>query len=331
MSPQSGWIRSPKLAAAALMAVAAIWGSTFIVVQDAVSRMPVMDFLAVRFSVAALAMIALHPQCLRGMTRLGFFRSIVLGLILGLAYITQTFGLQQTSAAVSGFITGMFVVFTPILSAVLLRRTISSRVWSAVALSTIGLALLSLYGWSIGGGELLTLLCALLFALHIVGLGAWSGHHNVYGLAVLQIAFVAIISLAVTLPDGLTMPPDTAAWAAVGLTAIFATAAAFLIQTWAQSLISPSRTAIIITMEPVFAGLFAVLFAGEHLTIRIIFGAALVLAAMLLVELKQATSPPAFHAGALEVDGYLNKPDVTNVIVDLTGPIVSPDETPFKG
>ncbi|AKG53707.1 permease [Dehalogenimonas sp. WBC-2] len=326
MSLQSGWNKSPKLAAAALMGIAAIWGSTFIVVQDAVSRMPVMDFLAVRFSVAALVMIAIRPQCLRGMTRLGLFRSTMLGLALGLAYITQTFGLQQTSAAVSGFITGMFVVFTPILSAVLLRKTISSRVWSAVVLATIGLALLSLYGWSIGGGELLTLLCALLFALHIVGLGAWSGQHDVYGLAVLQIAFVAVMSLAATLPDGLTMPPDTAAWAAVGLTAIFATAAAFLIQTWAQSLISPSRTAIIITMEPVFAGLFAVLFAGEHLTVRIIFGAALVLAAMLLVELKQATAPPAYHAGALEADGDLNTPDVTTVIFDLTSPTVSPDE-----
>ncbi|MEN8614571.1 DMT family transporter [Dehalogenimonas sp. THU2] len=300
MTLPSKWKTSSRLATAALLVVAAVWGSTFVVVQEAVSRMPVLDFLAVRFAVAAFVMIAIRPHCFRGMTRLGFARSTGLGLTLGLAYIAQTFGLQQTSAAISGFITGMFVVFTPLLSAVILRRKIGTNVWIAVALATAGLALLSLYGWSVGGGEILTLLCALLFALHIIGLGEWAGKHDVYGLAVIQIGFVAVISFAAGLPDGLTLPPDAATWAAVGLTAVFATAAAFLIQTWAQSLMSPARTAIIITMEPVFAGVFAVLFAGEHLTMRVIAGAALVLAAMLLVELKQAASPVGYRTGAVE-------------------------------
>ncbi len=280
------WKTSPGLAIAALVVVTAAWGATFVVVQDAVSRMPVMDFLAVRFGVAALAMVALRPMCLKGMSGVGFRRAALLGLALGLGYIFQTFGLQQTSASVSGFITGMFVVLTPVVSWALLRHKTGANIWWAVALAAAGLALLSLRGWSVGGGELLTLLCALFFAFHIVGLGQWSSKHDVYGLAVLQIAFVAGLCLAAALPDGLTLPPDAGVWAAVGITALIATAFAFVVQTWAQSLISPTRAAVVMTMEPVFAGFFGVLLAGDILTGRIIGGAALVLAAMLLTELK---------------------------------------------
>jgi drug/metabolite transporter (DMT)-like permease len=280
------WKSSSGLALGALVAVTAAWGATFIVVQDAVSRMPVMDFLAVRFSVAAIAMIVLRPNCLRGMGAVGFKRSALLGLALGLGYITQTFGLQHASAAVSGFITGMFVVLTPVVSWLLLKRKTGANVWWAVILATVGLAVLSLNGWSIGSGELLTLLCALFFAFHIVGLGEWSSKHNVYGLAVLQISFVALLCLVAALPGGLTLPPDSDVWGAVIITALIATAFAFVVQTWAQSLVSATRAAVIMTMEPVFAGFFAVVVAGNSLTARIIIGGALVLAAMLLTELK---------------------------------------------
>jgi drug/metabolite transporter (DMT)-like permease len=280
------WKSSSGIAIAALVAVTAAWGATFIVVQNAVSRMPVMDFLAVRFTVAALVMVALRPMCLRGMSRQGFRRSFLLALALGLGYITQTFGLQHTSAAVSGFITGMFVVLTPVVSWVVLRRKTSANIWWAVGLATVGLAFLSLRGWSIGSGEFLTLLCALFFAFHIVGLGEWSTKHDVYGLAVLQISFVAGICLAAALPGGVTLPPDGGVWAAVGITALIATAFAFVVQTWAQSLVTATRAAVIMTMEPVFAGFFAVLIAGDHLTGRVLGGGALVLAAMLLTELK---------------------------------------------
>ena len=288
------WKSSTGLALGALVAVTAAWGATFIVVQDAISRMPVMDFLAVRFCVAALAMVALRPHCLHGMSPLGFKRAALLGLALGLGYITQTFGLQHASVAVSGFITGMFVVLTPVISWLLLKRKTGANVWWAVALATGGLAVLSLNGWSIGVGEFLTLLCALFFALHVVGLGEWSSKHNVYGFAVLQISFVAGLCLAAALPGGLTLPPDSGVWLAVIVTALVATAFAFVVQTWAQSLVSATRAAVIMTMEPVFAGLFAVLLAGNHLTYRTIVGGALVLAAMLLTELKpknQSISP----------------------------------------
>jgi drug/metabolite transporter (DMT)-like permease len=281
-------MKTQILALAALVAVTAIWGSTFIIVQDAVSQMPVMDFLGVRFTVAAIVMFLLRPTCLRGMTRQGLIHSTALGVVLGLGFITQTYGLQHTSASVSGFITGMYVVLTPIISWVLLKRKTGLHIWLAVALATIGLELLSLRGWSMGTGELLTLLCALFFALHIVGLGEWAAKHNTYGLAFLQITVVAVISMVAAIPVGITLPPNTMVWGVVILTAVFATAVGFLIQTWVQTLISPTRVAVTMTMEPVFAGLFAVIIGGDHLTARIIIGAACVLVAMFITNLKAA-------------------------------------------
>jgi len=270
----------------ALVAVTAIWGSTFIVVQDAVTQMPVMDFLGIRFAFAAIVMFALRPNCLKGMTRSRLIRSVVLGILLGLGFITQTYGLLHTSAAISGFITGMFVVLTPVVSWVILKRKTGKSIWGAVAIATIGLGLLSLRGWSMGIGELLTLLCALFFALHIIGLGEWSARRDIYGLAVVQITVVAVISMAAATIDGITLPPNATVWGAVILTAVFATAIGFLVQTWAQSLIRPTRVAITMTMEPVFAGFFAVVIGGDHLTLRIIIGATCVLIAMIITGLK---------------------------------------------
>lgn len=283
-------LRSPAAVATTLLVgVTAVWGSTFVVVKDAVDRMPVMDFLAVRFGVAALVMIALRPRTLLRLGKVGWLRGIALGLFLGLGYVAQTFGLKSTPASVSGFITGMFVVFTPLISALVLQRTKRGKVgrhaWLGVAIATSGLALISLHGFSIGSGELLTLVCALLFAVHIVGLGEWSAKEDSYALAVAQLLTVAVLCTASAAPGGLTLPPDAAVSGAVALTALLATAAAFVIQTWAQSLLSPTRTAVIMTMEPVFAGIFGVLLASERLGVRELIGAGLVVGAMYLVEL----------------------------------------------
>jgi drug/metabolite transporter (DMT)-like permease len=248
--------------------------------------MPVMDFLAVRFAVASVVMFALRPTCLRGMTPLGLVRAIGLGAVLGLGYITQTYGLLYTSATVSGFITGMYVVFTPVMSWLILRRKIKRNSWLAVALATVGLAMLSLRSWSVGLGELLTLGCALVSAVYIVGLGEWSTKYEPYGFSALQIATVAVIALVVAAPGGITMPPDITVWWIVGLTAIFATAVAFLVQTWAQSLVPATNAAVVMTMEPVFAGVFGVFFGGNHLSFQIILGAICVLIAILMIAIK---------------------------------------------
>ena len=280
------WKSSSTLALTSLVVVTAVWGSTFLIVQNAVSRMPVMDFLAVRFSLAALVMLALRPNSWRSLTRRGLWHGFLLGVVLGLGYITQTFGLTLASAAVSGFITGMFVPLTPVIAWLLLRHKTHRITWLAVLLATIGLALLGLHGWSIGIGELLTLGCAIFFAIHIVGLGEWSSQHETYGLTLIQISTVAVISLIAAAPDGIATPPDTGTWIAVGVSAVLATALAFLVQTWAQALVSPTRAAVVMTMEPVFAGIFAVAIGGNQLTVQVIAGAICVMAAMFMVQLK---------------------------------------------
>ncbi len=284
------WKSSPMVASFALVGVTAVWGYTFLAVQDAVVSMPVMDFLAWRFLLASVVMIVLRPTCLRNVTRHELLRGLGLGAVLGLGYIAQTYGLRFTSAAISGFITGMFVVLTPVMSWVLLRRRTNRRTWLVVALATVGLALLSLKGWSVGIGELLTLGCAVLFAIHIVFLGEWSSRYEPYAFALLQIGAVAIISLIAATPGGIAMPPSLEAWGVVGITGVLATAVAFFVQTWAQSLISATRAAVVMTMEPVFAGLFAIIIGGNQLTLRTIGGAGCILAAMLTINLRPSRS-----------------------------------------
>jgi drug/metabolite transporter (DMT)-like permease len=274
-----------RIATVGLLAVTGVWGSTFVVVKDAVERMPVMDFLAWRFTIAAIVMAAARPRAVAALDRRGRGVGVVLGLALGAGYVAQTFGLQHTSASVSGFITGLFVVFTPLCAGVLLRTRIDAMTWLAVALATVGLGLISLHGLSIGGGEAITLVCALSFGLHIVGLGEWSPANDAAGLAVVQLTTVAIAAITVAAPQSLAPPPDAKAWGAVLLTAIAATALAFFIQTWAQAHLPPTRAAVVLTMEPVFAGIFGVAIGGDTLSARIIVGAVLVLIAMYAVEL----------------------------------------------
>lgn len=286
----ASWKNSSTLALISMIVVTAIWGWTFVVVQDSIKQMPVMDFLAWRFVIAVIAMYIINPRCLRGVTKTELWQSAFLGVAIGLGYITQTYGLLYASATVSGFITGMFVVFTPLISWLLLHRKITRRTWIAVGFAVAGLGLLSIRGWSIGPGEALTLGCAFFYAIHIVGLGEWSKQYQTYGFSWLQIAFVAVIVLIIAAPGGISVPPNVEVMGALGITGILATAVAFFVQTWAQSLVAPSRMAVIMTMEPVFAGVFGVLLAGDILTPQIVCGALCVLAAMFIIQLKGASS-----------------------------------------
>jgi drug/metabolite transporter (DMT)-like permease len=273
-----------RAALAAMVAVTAVWGSTFLVVQDAVDRMPVTDFLTWRFGLATLAMVALRPRSVLALPPAGRRTGALLGLALAAGYLLQTLGLQTTPASVSGFLTGLFVVFTPLLGALLLGTRVTGPAWVAVGVATAGLALISLHGLSISGGALLTVGCAAAFALHIVGLGRWARSFDAYGLAVPQLAVTTLLCAAVAVPGGLAVPPDAGVWAALALTSLLATAVAFVVQTWAQQRLTPTRTAVVMTMEPVFALAFGVGVGGERLGWRGLTGAALVLVAMLLVE-----------------------------------------------
>ena len=286
--------RAPTLA---LLGVTAVWGSTFIVVKDAIGRMPVADFLTWRFAIAALVMLLVRPRALAGLGRRGRRIGVALGLALGSGYLLQTLGLQTTSALVSGFLTGMFVVFTPLCAGLLLRERLNRTVWAAVALATVGLALLSLHGFTLKGGELLTLGCAVAFALHIVGLGRWASSFDAYGLAVVQLLTTAALCALIAVPRGLVVPPDGGVWAALALTAIAATAVAFVVQTWAQAHLPPTKAAVVMSMEPVFSALCAVGIAHEALTPRMFLGALLLLGAMLLTEVGPGKPPVTDHLG----------------------------------
>jgi drug/metabolite transporter (DMT)-like permease len=284
LTPMPAARKQVVLATSALLGVTAIWGSTFVVVKDAVEKMPVLDFLAWRFGIATIALALIKPRAVLHLGRRGLLAGLALGLALGAGYVTQTFGLEHTPASVSGFITGMFVVFTPLVAGLVLRRRVGAQAWAAVALATVGLALISLHGASLGRGEALTLLCALSFAVHIVGLGEWSPSYDAFGLAVVQLGVVTVLCTIAAAPDSLAPPPDWHVWRAVLLTGLAASALAFLIQKWAQGYLPPVRTAVVLTMEPVFAGIFGVLVDDDPLSVRIFLGAACVLTAMLFVE-----------------------------------------------
>ncbi len=277
--------RTSAAATLALVAVTATWGSTFFLIKDLLDRMPVLDYLAVRFLVATVALALLFPRALARMSRSALRGGLVLGGLYGLAQILQTAGLAHTPASVSGFVTGMYVVATPVFAAVLLGQRVTVVTWTAVALAMTGLGVLTLGGLSVGYGEALTFVAAMLYALHIVGLSAWSTPADAIGMAVTQLAVITVVCLAVTAPDGVVLPATTQDWVAVLYMALAAGAFAMAAQTWAQAHLPPTRAAIIMTMEPVFAAGFAVLFGGEALSWRMLVGGGLVLTAMLLVEL----------------------------------------------
>lgn len=268
-----------------LTLVTAVWGSTFFLIKDVVTVLPVADFLAVRFWVAAVVMVAAFWPQLRRLDAVAVRRGLLLGVVYAVAQLLQTWGLEHTSASVSGFVTGMYVVLTPVLAGVLLRARTPPVIWLAVLLATAGLAVLSLRGLAVGFGEGVTLVSAAVYALHIVGLGAWSRPDQALGLATAQMLSLAATCTLVALPGGIQTPPTPSVWLAVLYMALVAGAVALILQTWAQAHLPATRAAIVMTTEPVFAALFAVLLGGETLGPRVLLGGALVLVAMYLAEL----------------------------------------------
>jgi drug/metabolite transporter (DMT)-like permease len=277
--------RTSLLATAALLGITACWGSTFFLIHDLLDRLPTLDFLAVRFSIAGVLLLLVAPRAVLRLSPSARRQAVVLGGLYGVAQILQTAGLAHTPASVSGFITGMYVVATPLFAAVLLHNKITSMTWLAVVLAFAGLAVLTLDGFSIGYGEALTFVAAMLYALHIVGLGAWSNARDALGMSILQVVMVAVICLVASAPHGIELPDNGRDWLSVVYMAIFPAALALLGQTWAQAHLSATRTAIVMSMEPVFAALFAVLLGGESASLRMVTGGLLVLAAMLIVEI----------------------------------------------
>jgi drug/metabolite transporter (DMT)-like permease len=278
--------RSRHAATVLLVCLTAIWGSTFFLIRDVVVQVSPADFLAVRFTIAAVAVLAVFWRPMMALSRREIQVGVGLGVVYAVAQFLQTVGLAHTEATRSGFITGTYVVLTPLLTAVLLREHIPRSTWAAVLMATAGLAALSLNGFGFGFGESVTLIAAVFYALHIIGLGRYSSAASAAGLSAVQLVVIALVSLAAAAPGGIELPHDAGAWTSVIYMALMAGAVAIWAQTWAQSHLPATRAAIVMTLEPVFAAGFAVGLGGESLTARMLLGGAMVLAAMYTVELS---------------------------------------------
>lgn len=285
-------MRRDQLAAdGALLFVTAIWGATFVMVQEAVSAFPVFAFLALRFALATATLWPFHLRADRPARQEPATRhswpGIAVGVALFAGYALQTFGLRYTTPAKAGFITGLSVVLVPLGQAVFLRRLPDLGAVAGVALAAAGLGLLSLGpDLSIGFGDLLALGCAASFAAHILLVGRFAPTWPPIQLAFTQIATVAVLSsaLALALERPLSWPPSNV-WFAAAFTGLLATSLAFFLQSRAQQATSPTHTALIFAAEPVFAGLFSFLLVGEVLGPRQLLGCSFIVAGMLAAEL----------------------------------------------
>lgn len=281
------------LAPWALLIVAAMWGISFVWMKDILDKQDVLSFLASRFIMSALLMLAIRPSILRKIDRDLLRKGTLTGVALWSGFTLQTFGLERSTPAITGFVTGLYVVLTPIIAALIMRERLPVAIWRYVVLATIGLGILSISGWQVGTGELLVLASALCYAIHITMLSAWSARFDTFALTFIQLATCALLSAIPASLNGFQAPPDTQVWGVVIFTAVACTVIAFIIQTWSQARISATKVAVILTMEVVFAALFSVALGREPLTWQVAIGGACVVVAMLAIVQPRFSPTPA--------------------------------------
>jgi drug/metabolite transporter (DMT)-like permease len=269
-----------------LVAVTAVWGWTFVVVQNAIAIYGVIPFLAVRF---VLAGAALAPIYATKLTRRSLVVGGGIGVVLAAGYLFQTTGLLFTTPTNSGLITGLFVVFAPLADRLLFGANVSRQVVVAVALSLLGMVLLAGGGpEGANWGDLLTLLCAAALGLHIALLSRYAASHDAGALTLAQLLSIALLFVILWPFFAPVSLPTPEVWVALLVTGLLASAGAFLVQTTVQQHIPAARTAIILTMEPVFAALFGYWLAGDRLVAVQILGALMILSALVIGEVLPA-------------------------------------------
>jgi drug/metabolite transporter (DMT)-like permease len=297
--------RKLLLADGSLVVVAAIWGLTFVTVKNAIVLLPPFGFNFYRFTLASLVMLVFAlPRC-RCISKSTIPAGLLLGVFLFAGYSFQTVGLVYTTASHAGFITGLSVIFVPLISVFLTRKFPGTGLIVGVVFATAGLALLSASDLSsLNIGDILVLFCALSFALHIIFVGKYSRHHSTVWLVTLQIATVAILSgITSFFFEAGANQFVPAVWPALIITALLATCLAFFMQNYMQRFTSPSHTAIIFTTEPVFAAIFAVWLLKETLHANAYWGGALILLGMLLAELRSMPWMKAKKQSSRGLDG----------------------------
>lgn len=276
-----------KLAIGMLLTIGFMWGAAFVFMKDAIAQQPFMDFLATRFTLATILLLLIQPKQLKGFEPRDLKIGVPAGALLAGTFITQTIGLELTTAAISGFLTGLYVVFTPLLGWLVFRNRVSRKVGVGSLVALSGLALLSGAAASsveLQIGQVWLIACAVIAGFHFIVLGRFSSGMSSYRLTTVQIATVAAICWFFALHDGYQPPPNEGVWVAVVFTAAFATVFAFWGQTWAQARLDPARVAIVMSSEVIFAALIAVAVGQEVLSTTTLLGGALMFGAMLIIE-----------------------------------------------
>ena len=277
-----------KLASWLLLLVAMSWGLAFVTMKDALGRQSVNSFLFYRFALAAVALVIVHPQIFKKLDKDVIKHGGITGIFLAAGFIFQTYGLDMTGAAVTGFITGLYVVATPLFEQFFGGQKLGRIVWVSIAIATTGLGLLSLKGFSVGIGELLVLISALCYTGQIIGLSKWSEGRDVWAMTFMQVVVVAFITGIAAVLEGFQSPPDSGVWGVIIFTAVVCTVTAFIIQTWSQSILESTKAAVIMTMEVVFSALFAVTLGGEVLSARTLIGGLLVVISMYTIVFHES-------------------------------------------
>jgi drug/metabolite transporter (DMT)-like permease len=282
------FLSKPRQAELSLIAITVIWGLTFSMVKESLETITPFAFMSYRFILAFLVMAIVCGKRIARIDRATTVAGILLGVFLYAAYSFQTFGLEKTKAGNAGFITGLFVVFVPILSTFILHKRPSNRAIFSVVLATIGLAFLSLQpGTGVNMGDVLVLACAFTYSLHIIYMDRYVKLYDILLLTFIQMGVVAVLQTGSALIfEDFVFPTDGYVWLTIVVCGVFASALAFFVQAWAQRQISPVRTSVVLIMEPVFSVLFGIILLGETLSWRGWLGCALMLAAMLITELK---------------------------------------------
>jgi drug/metabolite transporter (DMT)-like permease len=279
--------RKARLAELSLVAMASVWGLTFVMVQDAIERLPALTFLGYRFVPAAAIVALACRRQLGALSKDGWRAGLVMGVLLTGLYVFQTLGLERTSASNAGFITGLFVVLTPVFGALLFGQRPPRLVWACALVAAVGLFLLSGGAGQIAlVGDSLVFVGACFFALHIHATDRAVAHHDVGALVAVQLGVVGVACLAyAALAGDLEVPSSAVEWNALVVTSLVASALGFFVQTYAQQHAPPARVAIVLASEPVFAGFFAYVLKGETLAPLQWLGALAILGAIFTVEL----------------------------------------------
>ena len=273
------------LPVAVLIVVTAIWGITFVQIKDALELYPLFAFLAVRFAIALAVLAVPGARRVRSLGRDGAVAGLLLGGLLAAGYALQTAGLERTTVSAAGFVTGMYVVFTPVFGYMLFRIRAPRAVWLGVALAVVGLAMLSGVSAGSTAGDVLVLAGAALYALQIALMERYAPRYDplAFTTAEMAAAFVGFAAVAVAAGQ-VEVPRGVTVWAALLVTGIFASAIAFLVQAWAQQKTSATQTALVFSLEPVWAGIFGFALAGDRLGVIGWAGCAVILAGIAVSE-----------------------------------------------